>query len=67
MDEEIQGSNVSSITLISELAIWVSLWLFHKLVQFVPHYLKFLQYKSCLVFDTLPLRYMHFGPKVYRN
>jgi hypothetical protein len=55
MDEEIQGSKVSLIALISEFAIWLSLWLFHKLVQLVPHYLKILQCKSCLVFYTLPL------------
>jgi hypothetical protein len=46
---ETQDSKVRSNTLISELAIWVSLWLFHKLVQYVPHYLKILQCKSCLV------------------
>jgi hypothetical protein len=55
MDEEIQGSKVSLSTLISELVTWVSLWRFHKLVHFVPHYLKIIQCKSCLVFDTLPL------------
>jgi hypothetical protein len=31
MDEEIQGSKVSLITLISELALWVSLWLFSQI------------------------------------
>jgi hypothetical protein len=40
---------------------------FHKLVQFVPHYMKILQCKSCLVFDTLPLLYMHSCPKVPRT
>jgi hypothetical protein len=44
----------------------VFLWTFTKL-QFVPHHLKIFQCKSCLVFDTLPLWYMHLGPKVHRN
>jgi hypothetical protein len=36
-------------------------------ITLVPQRLKIFQCKCCLVFDTLPLWYMHFGTKVHRN
>jgi hypothetical protein len=44
-----------------------SFGIFCILLHFVPKNMEIPKYKSGLVFVTLPLLYMHFGPKVHRN
>jgi hypothetical protein len=67
IDQEILGHKLGLISLISGLSHMCALGDFCKLLQFDPQNLEISKCKSCLVFVTLPLWYMHFGPKVYRN
>jgi hypothetical protein len=66
MDQKLQEPKVGSMSLVLRVLILEVLVNLCHFLQFAPPYLKILQCKSCLVFDVLPLLYIHFGPKVYK-
>jgi hypothetical protein len=66
MDQKLQEPKVDLVSFALRVPILEALVNFCIFSNLLHHTWKILQCKSYLIFNVLPLWYLHFGPKVYR-